>query len=148
MPRVKDILAVKGSQVHMVDASTTVLGATQQMNQHKIGAVIVTEGDGEARVAGIFTERDVLRRVVAEQRDPAQTRIGEVMTRDVICVPPEADLDEVASLMKHRRIRHLPVCERHGRLLGMISIGDVNALYSTAQEAQIHFLNDYIYGRV
>ena len=115
------------------------------MNQHKIGAVLVIEGK---RVAGIFTERDVLRRVIGEERNPAQVTVGEVMTEDVICVEPETDLDEVATIMKQKKIRHIPVCGDGGSLHGMVSIGDLNAYHASNQEMQIHFLHEYIYGRV
>jgi len=83
-----------------------------------------------------------------EQRDPKATTVGEVMTRDVICVEPETDLDEVSTIMQQKRIRHLPVCANGARLRGMISIGDLNAHHATNQEAHIHFLTDYVYGRV
>ena len=109
-----------------------------------MGALVVME---DGKVAGIFTERDVLRRVVAEERAPADLPVREVMTREVICCELETDLDEIASIMKQQRIRHIPVCGEGGKLLGMISIGDVNAHYASAQEQTIHFLNDYIYGR-
>ncbi|HEY8667137.1 MAG TPA: CBS domain-containing protein [Tepidisphaeraceae bacterium] len=146
MPTVHDILTAKGENViHKISATTTVLDATQKMNHHKIGALVVTHDD---RIVGIFTERDVLRRVVAEQKNPAQITVGNVMTREVICAPPQTDLEEVMTIMKNKRIRHLPVCDEEGQLLGLVSIGDVNAFNTTNQEATIHFLNDYIYGRV
>ena len=145
MPTVRDVLAVKGNQVHSVSPQTTVLDAIRTMNQHKIGALIVMH-DGQ--VAGIFTERDVLRRVLGEERSPAGVRVGEVMTEEVICVEPETDLDEVSTIMKQKKIRHIPVCGDNGKLHGMVSIGDVNAAHASNQEAQIHFLHDYIYGRV
>jgi CBS domain-containing protein len=145
MPIVQDVLAIKGNMVHSISSNATVLEATQKMNQHKLGALIVME---DSHVTGIFTERDVLRRVVAEQRDPAQTTVGEVMTTDVICCEPDTDLDEVSAIMQQRRIRHLPVCDDGGRIRGMISIGDLNAYHATHQEAHIHFLSEYIYGRV
>jgi CBS domain-containing protein len=113
------------------------------MNMHKCGALVVMH-DGQ--VAGMFTERDVLRRIVSAQRDPATTSVAEVMTTEVHCVAPETDLDEVGAIMQQRKIRHLPVCER-GKLLGMISIGDLNAFHVTHQEAHINFLSEYIYGR-
>jgi len=144
MPSVLDVLTVKGTFVHTTTPDTTVLAATQLMNQHKLGALIVMNGDD---VAGIFTERDVLRRVVAEQRDPSTCKVSDVMTRNVICCSPDTDLDEVSSIMKERRVRHVPVCDDQGRVRGMISIGDVNAYHATHQEAHIHFLNEYIYGR-
>ncbi|HEX3356997.1 MAG TPA: CBS domain-containing protein [Tepidisphaeraceae bacterium] len=145
MPTVSDVLAVKGATVHSIDPSATVLEATQKMNQHKLGALLVMT---EAQVTGIFTERDVLRRVVAEQRDPSTCTVGEVMTREVVCCQPQEDLDEISALMQQKRVRHVPVCDDAGRIMGMISIGDVNAFHATHQEAHINFLSDYIYGRV
>jgi len=145
MPTVQDILASKGSHVHAISPNATVLDAVQKMNQHKIGALAVMQ---DGRVIGMFTERDVLRRVVGEERSPSSMTVGETMTSEVICICPDADLDEVSTVMKNRRIRHLPVCDDDGRLLGMISIGDLNAINATQQEATIHFLNEYIYGRV
>jgi len=145
MPSVRDVLAVKGEQVHSVSPQTTVLDTIRKMNQHKIGAVLVMH-DGQ--VAGIFTERDVLRRVIGEERSPATMRVAEVMTEDLICVAPETDLDDVAAIMKQKKIRHIPVCTPDGKLHGMISIGDLNAYHASNQEQQIHFLNEYIYGRV
>jgi CBS domain-containing protein len=114
------------------------------MNQQKIGAVVVALND---RIVGMFTERDVLTRVVG-QRDPAQTLIEDVMTIDVAFCRPDTDVDQVAATMRTRRIRHLPVCDDEGRLLGLVSIGDVNAFYSDGQEAEIHYLHEYIHGRV
>ena len=144
MATVSDILAGKDSHLYTIDASSSVLDAIQIMNQHKIGAVVVTEA---GLVSGIFTERDVLRRVMAEQLLPGDVQVGQVMTRDVICVEPGTDLDEVSAIMKTRRVRHVPVCTE-GKVLGVISIGDVNAHYASNQAQTIHFLSDYIYGRV
>lgn len=144
MPQVCDVLGVKGPAVHSVSPSTTVFEAIQKMNQHKIGAVLVMDA---GRAVGIFTERDVLRRVLAEERPPRSVTVGEVMTKEIICVEPETDLDEVASIMKQRKVRHIPVCGDDGKVHGMVSIGDLNAYHASNQEAHIHFLNDYIYGR-
>jgi CBS domain-containing protein len=143
MPTVRDVLAAKGSVVHSIAPQATVLEATQKMNAHKLGALLVVH---QGTVVGIFTERDVLRRVVAEQKNPSTCTVSEVMTHDVICVQSDSDLDEVSAIMKARRIRHVPVVDRDG-VHGMISIGDVNAAYASNQEAQITFLNEYIYGR-
>ena len=143
MPTVRDVLSSKGSVVYSIAPQATVLEATQKMNQHKLGALLVMTGQ---HVVGIFTERDVLRRVVAEQKEPSQSIVGEVMTPDVICVRPDADLDDVSAIMKERRIRHVPVVDGDG-VHGMISIGDVNAAYASNQASQITFLSEYIYGR-
>jgi CBS domain-containing protein len=143
MATVSDILANKDAHLLTVDSGVSVLDATRTMNQHKVGALVITEA---GCIAGIFTERDVLRRVVAEQRQPADVTVGQVMTRDVICVEPETDLDEVSAIMKTRRIRHVPVCA-DGKVLGLVSIGDVNAHYASNQAQTIHFLSEYVYGR-
>jgi len=140
-----DILADKGSDVYTISPSATVLEATHAMNDQKIGALVVKDALG--RVMGIFTERDVLRRVIAEEKSPNSVRVGEVMTRDVVCCPPETDIDEASRIMRDSRVRHLPVCDGDGTLLGLVSIGDLNAYHASSQEAQIHFLSEYVYGR-
>ena len=145
MPSVMDILADKGSDVYTILPSATVLEATHAMNDQKIGALVVKDRDG--RVMGIFTERDVLRRVIAEEKSPRTVRVGEVMTRDVVCCPPETDIDEASRIMRDSRVRHLPVCDSDGAVLGLVSIGDLNAYHASSQEAQIHFLSEYVYGR-
>lgn len=145
MPTVQDVLAVKGSKVHTTSPNASVMEATQKMNEHKIGSLIVMDGN---RVAGIFTERDVLSRIVVAQRDPSTTRVADVMTREVLCCRMEMDIEEVASMMKTHRCRHLPVVDEDGRLHGMISIGDINAHYTNNQAMQIEYLSEYIYGRV
>ena len=144
MPTVRDVLSSKGPGVQFTSSDVTVLDAVSQMNELKIGALVVMDG-GE--VVGMFTERDVLRRVVGEERSPSSTKVGQVMTREVVCCGPDTDLDDVSALMKKRRIRHVPVCNGDGKLLGMVSIGDVNAYNASNQETTIHFLNEYIYGR-
>ena len=144
MPTVQDVLDAKGARVHTIAPQATVLEAIHKMNQQKIEALVVMQSE---QVVGMFTERDVLRRVAGEERNPGSTTVAEVMTDKVVCVEPHTDLNSVSEIMKDRRIRHLPVCDG-GRLIGMVSIGDVNAEYATHQQAQIHYLNEYIYGRV
>jgi len=145
MVTVKDILGTKGRHVWSVGPGATVLEAAVLMNKHKIGALVVMEA---SRLVGIFTERDVLRRVVGEARDPATTRVADVMSAEVVCCSPETSLEEARGVMKNRRIRHLPVIEGDGPLLGLVSIGDLNAHQVHAQEQHIHLLNEYLYGRV
>ncbi len=131
MATVAEILQNKGSHVHTISPSATVLEATMLMNRHQIGSLVVVEA---GRVVGIFTERDVLRRVVAAEKQPSKVTVGQVMTRQVLCCSPEADMDEVRQLLRERRIRHL-------------SIGDVNAFYASQQTRNIEMLHSYIYGR-
>jgi CBS domain-containing protein len=144
MPTVHVILKEKGSVVHCIEPTVTVLAATQRMNEHKIGALVVVERE---RVAGMFTERDVLQRVVAEQRPAATTLVRDVMTTRVACCDPNMTIEDARGVMKNRRIRHLPVVDQGGKLLGMISIGDLNAYALNGQETTIHLLHDYLYGR-
>jgi len=144
MPTVQDILITKGGDVYSTQPNALVIDAVRKMNDHKLGALVVMNGD---RVAGIFTERDVLRRIVGDGRDPKTTRVSEVMTHEIICCAPDTDIEEVSALMQKRRVRHVPVCDDAGHLHGLISIGDVNAFYASHQEAKISFLNEYIYGR-
>jgi CBS domain-containing protein len=144
MPTVQDILINKGDAVFSTSSNATVLEAVQKMNQHKLGALVVMEG---SQIVGIITERDVMLRIVGEERNSRRTTVGEVMTGKVICCNPHTDLDEISALMQQKRIRHVPICDEDGVLHGMVSIGDVNAYHASHQEARITFLNEYIFGR-
>jgi CBS domain-containing protein len=145
MPNVAEILKRKGTQVLTIGKDATVLEAAHLMNRHKIGSLIVID---EERVVGIFTERDILQRVVAEQRDPAEAAVGEVMTTEVVCCTPQTTIEEARGAMKNRRIRHMPLVDDDGQLQGVISIGDLNAWEASHQEETIYLLQEYIYGRV
>jgi len=145
MATVLDILGRKGNQVFNVRPNATVLDAAVLMNEHKIGGLVVTEED---RVAGIVTERDVLRKVVAARRDPAEVPVSQIMTDKVVCVSSDTSLDEARAIFMERRIRHLPVVDAEGRVEGMISIGDVNAWRLDGQATTIHYLHEYLYGHV
>ena len=119
----------------------TVLEGAALMNERGLGSVVVL--DDKKRLAGIFTERDVLRRVVAEQRDPATTKRADVMTSPVACAAPHTTLDEIRNVMRQRRIRHLPVADRK-RVVGMVSIGDLNQAEHEVQEQTIQYLEQYM----
>lgn len=122
MGTVNDILSRKGAAVHAVEATADVLAAARVMNEHKIGSLTVNL---DGRMVGILTERDILTRVVAEHRDPASTKVGEVMTREVLTCRPTTRLNEARKVMREKRIRHLPVVT-DGEVVGMVSIGDLN----------------------
>lgn len=148
MARIQDLLdrkGLQGSQVRTIGPDATVLDAAVAMAEYGIGALVVMAGE---RVAGIVTERDVLRRVVGQRKDPAATRVGEVMTAEVVCCSPETTTDEARGAMRDRRIRHIPVAGPDGRLVGVISIGDLNAELQAAQEQTLFLLSEYISGRV
>ena len=145
MALVRELLARKEARILTIGPSASVLQAALLMNEHRVGSLVVVE---DGRVTGMFTERDVLQRVVAGRRDPEATRVAEVMTGSVVCCAPETTADEVRGVMRDRRIRHLPVVDGAGRLLGVISIGDLNAQLQAAQEQTVVMLTEYIQGRV
>jgi CBS domain-containing protein len=145
MATVRDILSKKGFHIWLVGKDATVLQAALLMNEHKIGSLVVMDQD---RMAGMFTERDILQRVVGEQRDPARTTVGEVMTVEVACCTLQTTIEEARMALKERRIRHLPVIDGEGHLLGLISIGDLNAYEAFSLEQTIFLMDEYIHGRV
>lgn len=141
MPTVKEILVKKGAEVVTAPATTSVLEAARLMNERGIGGVVVTDEDS---VVGIFSERDILRRVVAEQRDPSTTVLGDVMTTPVVDAAPDTTLEDCRAIMTERRIRHIPIVEG-GALCGIITIGDILANQVREQQHQIEYLNAYVY---
>ncbi|HTV47372.1 MAG TPA: CBS domain-containing protein [Phycisphaerae bacterium] len=145
MSTVASILAEKSARIHAINPEASVLEATQKMNRHRIGSLIVMQGDN---FVGILSERDILMRVVAEEKEPRNVRVYDVMTTEVICCPPETTLEEASAIMMSHRVRHLPVCDAEGRMVGLVSIGDLNARHASEQEIVIHHLHEYIYGRV
>lgn len=142
MPTAQSILDKKGTDVATVDIKASVLDAAKVMNSRHIGAVVATTGD---RVVGIFTERDILNRIVAAGKDPAKTTVEEVMTAPMACCRRDTKLAECRAMMSQKRIRHLPVVE-HGRLYGMISSGDILASEVADQQTTIEYLNEYLHG--
>lgn len=145
MATVNDLLKAKSPRsVLTIERRETVLAATQLMDHHSVGALIITDN---GRMCGIFTERDVLRRVVVAQRNPNETPVGDVMSSKMACCSPEMSIDEARSTMRTHRIRHLPVVGPEGALQGVISIGDLNAHLANDQEVTLHFLNEYLHGR-
>ncbi|MFM9961083.1 MAG: CBS domain-containing protein [Planctomycetaceae bacterium] len=145
MATVNDLLKAKTPRpVLTIERRATVLAATQCMDQNSVGALIITDN---GQMCGIFTERDVLRRVVVAQRNPMETLVGDVMTSNMACCSPEMSVDDARSTMKSHRIRHLPVVGTQGELLGVLSIGDLNAHLANDQEVTLHFLNEYLHGR-
>ena len=144
MATVREILDVKGLQVRTIGPEASALDAAVLMNKHKIGALLVMDAH---TVIGIITERDLLQRVVAESRDPAQTLVRDVMTVEMLCCHPHTTIEEARAVMRDHRVRHLPVLDDDGKLHGLISIGDLNAYDTHSQEQTIHVLTAYIHGR-
>lgn len=139
---VSAILEHKGTEVETTSPEVTVAEAVRAMNAARIGALVVLEGE---RPVGIFTERDVLVRVVDAGRDPHTTRVGDLMTRELAVIRPTTRVEEAMAAMTEKRCRHLPVVEE-GRLTGMISIGDLTRWTVRNQRHTIDDLVSYIGG--
>ncbi|HZP59106.1 MAG TPA: CBS domain-containing protein [Opitutaceae bacterium] len=139
---ISTLLEHKGSAIYSVPVSATVADAVREMNQQKIGCVLVMD---DGRLSGIFTERDVLTRVVAAEVDPRTTPVAQVMTETVNTIAPEASIEEVMTMFAEKRCRHLPVID-DGRLLGLISIGDISRWVAAAHHAECEQLKQYIAG--
>ena len=144
MPTVRDIIAHKGRDVAAVAEEARVLDAIQVMADRRIGSVVVKSGE---QVTGIFTERDVLNRVVALEKNTREVRVRDVMSSPVACCQLDTKLSECRSVMASKKLRHLPVVE-DGKLVGLISIGDISAREADDQAHTIEYLNEYLYGRV
>ena len=121
MNKVWQILKVKGNQVWTISKDASVLDALKLMAEQQLGSVMVMDGD---RAVGIFSERDYARKVVLEGKRSDTTRIGEVMTKDLITVSPDQSVRECMEIMTEKHIRHLPVFEGD-QLVGLLSIGDI-----------------------
>jgi CBS domain-containing protein len=134
------ILDRKGRNVFSVTPSMSVADAVAEMNRHRVGSVLVLDN---GNLVGIFTERDVLRRVVGAGLDPRRAQVSEVMTSGVITIAPEATVEETMVLFTEKRCRHLPVLDR-GRLVGAISIGDITRWMADTHRAEAEHLKNYI----
>ena len=139
--KLKDILAQKEKGVIQVDSDCIVVEAARKMRENKVGALMVLE-NGE--LVGIFTERDLMSRVVAERLDPEKVKVSAAMTSSIATVPLETPIREAANLMSQNRIRHLPVLQ-DGKLCGVISAGDIFAWKLLEQEFPLHQLEDYFF---
>jgi len=138
---VQDVLDRKGKHVVTISPDDTVLMAAHRMNENRIGALVVCEPTRGC--VGIFTERDVLRRVLAEGRSPDTTRVAHVMTTPVTCCKPDTSLEECREVMTNKRLRHLPVVDGT-MLVGIISIGDLLAMEVETQQSTIEYLHTYM----
>ena len=142
MAIVRQILQTKGYDVYSVPPEATILDALKLMEWRGIGAVLVMSGD---KVQGIFSERDYARRGVLKGCD-VKTQIDEVMTKTVYYVSPAESIEECMAQMADKKIRHLPVVE-DGKVIGVISIGDVVNIMIANQKSLISGLENYILGR-
>ena len=125
----------------VLQRDATVAEATRLMTTSNIGIVAVLDGD---RLVGVFSERDVVRRVVESGRDPRRTQLSEVMTTELIVADADEDYQKAMSKMDRANVRHLPVVSE-GRLLSMISIRDLLRVNLQDKDAEIQYLKEYLY---
>lgn len=142
MNNVSQLLRVKGSKVWTISKNSSVMEALERMAENKVGSLVVDDGD---KVVGIFTERDHARKVGLLNRKPEDVEIHEVMTTDLITVSPTQSVRECMKVMTESRVRHLPVFE-DGKLVGIISIGDVVRDLIEELEFLVEQLQNYIRG--
>jgi len=140
---VKSILARKGTQVKTIKPASTIGEAAAMLAAAKIGAVVVSD-DG-ATIAGILSERDIVRMVGLEGAQVLGWTVDKAMTKNVITCRPDDRIDQLMGMMTERRIRHLPVTV-NGRMTGLISIGDVVKERMNEIEADAEAMRDYITG--
>ena len=137
---VRDLLRGK-SAVYSVASDATVYDALRLMADKNIGAVIV---QSDQRVEGIFSERDYARKVMLLGKTSKETLVSDIMTAHVVCIEPDWTVDQCMALMTEKRIRHLPVTER-GRVVGVVSIGDLVKAVIEDQQHTIEQLESYIH---
>ncbi|MGA9478404.1 MAG: CBS domain-containing protein [Desulfobacterales bacterium] len=142
MKTARDLLREKGTQVYATSPDATVYDALQQMAEKNVGALIVFEGD---RMVGLISERDYARKIVLKNKFSRETAVSEIMSRDVVTVAPDKNLEECMEVISEHRVRHLPVVEED-RVLGIISIGDVVKGIIDHKEFIIEQLEYYIKG--
>ena len=121
---------------------STITEAVAEMNKHRIGSILVLEG---GRIEGIFTERDVLLRVVGAGVDPRTVKVADVMSRNVHTIPSSTTVEQTMVLFAERRCRHIPVVD-NGQLKGLISIGDISRWVADVSRAEADHLKNYIAG--
>jgi CBS domain-containing protein len=138
---VEHILHAKGSDVFTVRVADLISHAVEVLNSKRIGAVVVVDDLG--RVAGILSERDIVRRMGADPTNFLKTPVGETMTRAVVTCTPGTGLDELMEKMTAKRIRHIPIVDGD-RLVGIVSIGDVVKRKIEVTEQEAAALRDYI----
>ena len=143
MKIIKDILAAKGQEVYTISADATVYEALSLMAEKNVGALVILKGEA---LAGLISERDYARKVVLKGKFSKDTPVSEIMTGEPVTVTLDHDLEQCMELMTDKRVRHLPVVEE-GRLIGIISIGDVVKGIIDHKEFIIQQLQRYIKGQ-
>lgn len=142
MHNIRQILEGKGNEIWSVSPDDFVIEAVREMARYRVGAMLVMQ-DGEMK--GMFSERDYARKVILADRSSRETRVKEVMTTPLITIDPRATAEEGLALMTSKRVRHLPVVE-NGKLIGLVSIGDLVNAVIVDQQRLIEQLESYVRG--
>ena len=142
MKTVRDILKVKGADVWCVEPDATVFDALQRMAEKEVGALVVMEG---TQVVGLISERDYARKIILHGRASPTTLVKEIMTSHVVYTHLDQSVEECMALVTEKRIRHLPVMAE-GKLVGVVSIGDLVKSIISDQQFIIEQLVRYISG--
>ncbi|MES9939104.1 MAG: CBS domain-containing protein [Candidatus Thiodiazotropha sp. 6PLUC2] len=142
MPSINQILQNKGFDIHTIDANATVFSALEKMSEHSIGSLLVMDNE---EVIGLFSERDYARSVILMGRASKETKVKEIVSSQVAVVTPEESVEECMAIMTDKRVRHLPVM-KDGKLVGIISIGDLVKAIIEEQQFVIEQLVSYING--
>ena len=142
--KTKDILAEKGTRVVTIDETLLLSDVVAMFFADRIGSVVVVNNFNE--VIGIVAPNDVLKAIHHHPEYIKTVTVSEIMTRDIIVVTPDDDIDTLMTIMTEKRIRHLPVIDK-GKLTGLVSIGDVVKAKSALQDVEIRYLTDYIEGK-
>ncbi len=141
MKTAADILASKKSQLISIETDQLVFDALKKMNTHKVGAIVVTENNGQD-IVGIWTERDLMQDIMIANFDPKKAIIGDYMTRDLHAAPYDATISELKEMILGLFIRHLLV-EKHNRYIGLLSVGDIIRASLIAQDSHIEALRSH-----
>jgi len=141
MTIVRQLLERKGRAIYAVEPQAPVLEAIRLMAERHVGALLVMTGD---TLAGIISERDYARKVILKGRSSADTPVRDIMSAPVITVAPDTTVQTCMQLMTEKRVRHLPVADG-GRVIGMVSIGDLVKAVIAEQQQQIEQLENYIH---
>ena len=143
---ISSLLHQKTSALWSVSPESTVFDAIRLMAEKNVGALPVVTAEG--RLAGVFTERDYTRNVALQGKSSRETRVSEIIGREVITVSPRDSVEDCMRLMTENRVRHLPVIEGGTELVGIVSIGDLVNWSISTQNAAIEQMEQYIAGSV
>ncbi len=132
---------IEGQDTYLAEPGQTVLETVCVMVDRNVGAVPVVHN---GKLIGIFTERDLMRRVVADGRDPRVTAVVEVMTDDPLVITPDENLENCMALMRRHGFRHLPVC-RDGELVGIVSLRDILLHDLHEKDDEVRMMRAYIH---